>query len=513
MSKSVVYMIKCFTSLSVIIVLILISFSFSITGLASGPELTKAQKQRDFEYLNGLVREIYPYTELNVREKGLNDIASLSDEYLQKAVATQNDDDYFAVFRNYLTQFQCGYHASIENLFYVKRYDTNQYLQYFFINGKPEAGRVMYWWAKERQYIKRWFVHSDLKISYRDGNYFLANNFQTDASRMIPVGSLLKKVNNLPADEYVKSLQTLTYLYFDPDYRKVYLPDPLITCPPDSSGWEVELLLPDQTTVKTFVPKLPGVTETFRFTPAVVCRELTETVGYIRFGNFSDQKEIYHQAIQEFLKKAGGKYEKLIIDIRGNKGGSQNVWMDSLMAPLIQKSIRYRETFAVKKNLLEKIPINKVLEELTNLTGFSELKNKPGFDKSVWSFFEVSREIKPQDSLNFNGQVYLLIDGYSYSASEKLAMAVKQTHFATIVGTRSGGGGVGIFIPIWCTLPESGILFRFEIDIPFNSDGTYNATHYTEPDIKMEPNPIPADFERDTLLKDPWVQKIIQNQI
>jgi hypothetical protein len=60
----------------------------------------------------------------------------------------------------------------------------------------------------------------------------------------------------------------------------------------------------------------------------------------------------------------------------------------------------------------------------------------------------------------------------------------KSTNFATLIGERTGGDGIGFDLAI-CTLPNSGFAFRFTQEIGLNSDGTYNFEYKTEPDIKV----------------------------
>lgn len=58
------------------------------------------------------------------------------------------------------------------------------------------------------------------------------------------------------------------------------------------------------------------------------------------------------------------------------------------------------------------------------------------------------------------------------------------TGFATLVGERTGGDGMGDD-PAICVLPNSGYLFRFTKEMGLTSDGTSNFEHKTEPDIKV----------------------------
>ena len=64
-------------------------------------------------------------------------------------------------------------------------------------------------------------------------------------------------------------------------------------------------------------------------------------------------------------------------------------------------------------------------------------------------------------------------------------MFCKETGFATLVGSRTGGSGAGSF-PLWFALPNSGLLISYEAYYAFNDDGTCNQVVGTKPDIEVK---------------------------
>ncbi|HEX3044880.1 MAG TPA: hypothetical protein VHY08_08990, partial [Bacillota bacterium] len=120
---------------------LLIGFSFLIFSSFTGfteentiTELTPKQKEAEFKYLTQLIREVYPFTTINSEIKGLNNIVDLENEYINKAINTKNNDEYFEVVRSYVMQLQCGYHAYICWPIEVEYYN-DPYVKYYFING------------------------------------------------------------------------------------------------------------------------------------------------------------------------------------------------------------------------------------------------------------------------------------------------------------------------------------------------------------------------------------------
>lgn len=74
-----------------------------------------------------------------------------------------------------------------------------------------------------------------------------------------------------------------------------------------------------------------------------------------------------------------------------------------------------------------------------------------------------------------------------FSSSEGFAQFCKTTKWATIVGERTGGDGIGSD-PSIIRLPESGILLCYPSLIGLNHDGSLNSEERTIPDVKIKGN-------------------------
>lgn len=109
----------------------------------------------------------------------------------------------------------------------------------------------------------------------------------------------------------------------------------------------------------------------------------------------------------------------------------------------------------------------------------------------------------PQESVGFKGKIYLLVDSSVYSASEGFAAFAKGTGFATVVGGRTGGDGLGMD-PLVVALPNSGYVFRFSFEMGLNSDGSCNEEVKTVPDVEVDPDTSKP------LLDQPAVQKVLE---
>jgi len=100
-------------------------------------------------------------------------------------------------------------------------------------------------------------------------------------------------------------------------------------------------------------------------------------------------------------------------------------------------------------------------------------------------FYKYKISVNPDNSIKFKGKIFLLVDDFVFSSAESFASFAKASNFATLVGTNTGGDGIGSD-PAIMVLPNSGLVIRFPIDMGINPDGTSNFEYRTQPDIYVE---------------------------
>jgi C-terminal processing protease CtpA/Prc len=176
----------------------------------------------------------------------------------------------------------------------------------------------------------------------------------------------------------------------------------------------------------------------------------------------------------------------LIIDLRGNGGGNEQVLMDGVLRYLVSEPVeigvlrvsncgslsrfmRGWELGAVETAQDGGLPSNALTEEL---------------NRRFPAVFADSAVLTPQEE-RFLGKAWLLVDGAVYSAADGFAAKCKAANLATLVGSRTKGGGMSSQ-PIPFSLPNSGILVFFEDVVAINDDGTCSAFLGTLPDVEMK---------------------------
>lgn len=191
-------------------------------------------------------------------------------------------------------------------------------------------------------------------------------------------------------------------------------------------------------------------------------------------------------------------YETLILDIRGNGGGDSSYWRSFLVPMLIHEPVEYT-TYLLYRGGDDSMPFlrasnieytSRPIAELVE----EELPQLPPESTTMFEFFVTNNDqVLPSSPNGFKGKVYLLVDHVVYSASEGLAAFAKSTRFATVIGERTGGDGLGMS-PLLSALPGSGYVFSYSVEMGLMPDGSCNEEVKTVPDVQADPDaskPLP----------------------
>ena len=178
-------------------------------------------------------------------------------------------------------------------------------------------------------------------------------------------------------------------------------------------------------------------------------------------------------------------YEHLIIDIRGNPGGSSGFFPLLVMAPIISQPLEYRHYFfssAHQHNMHflypRDIDFRQIDEALIERLLYINHDDLSALDL----YFPLSNTIYPSGEAVFGGKIWLLVNEQNFSASEYAAAIANQTGFATLVGQTTGGDGIGMD-PSLITLPNTGIVIRYSTIYGTDNMGRNNQEFGTEPHI------------------------------
>lgn len=169
-------------------------------------------------------------------------------------------------------------------------------------------------------------------------------------------------------------------------------------------------------------------------------------------------KKFFHNSFRALRQN---KIEHLIIDIRSNGGGS--VTNSTLVTRYIAKqSFKVADSlYAVRK----RSPYQGLIQNhFWNKLFISFFTKKRSDGNYHFGYFE-RHYFKPKKQNHFDGKVYILTGGNSFSASTLFASALIKQENVTVVGEETGGGAYGNsawLIPD-AKLPETGVRFRLPL--------------------------------------------------
>ncbi len=170
--------------------------------------------------------------------------------------------------------------------------------------------------------------------------------------------------------------------------------------------------------------------------------------------------------LRSFFRRSFKKLEKenipnLVIDLRANGGGS--VTLSNLLTKYIAD-----QPFKIADSLFaitNRSAYRKMISNyLMNRIAFISMTRRGADGLYHFSLFE-NRYFKPKRKNHFDGNVFILTGGNTFSAATLVTQALKKQDNVTVVGEETGGGAYGntAWLIPEVTLPHSKVRFRLPL--------------------------------------------------
>ena len=332
-------------------------------------------------------------------------------------------------------------------------------------------------------------------LYYFDGEYFTNEIFDKDGISQIPAKSKLLKIDDIPIDEYIKKWVFPVHdrVKWDNLHKKFYVGDIFTPARLSQSNnfkltysSSVAIKEKELTSYQVEFPKYKGVSN-----PNIFYLE-QDKILYIRVPEMKyEWIEPYKDGIAKYKNK---DIKHVIIDVRKNGGGNDELWLN-IVSAIIDQPISTLEKLGFKDNSLVKEYLKKSNIQYID----EELQKEPlVIEKDTLFCIQQKREIKPsENTLKFNGKIYVFVDDRCFSSTLAFASFCQHTDQLITIGTNSGYfGGQGI-TPFYFILPNSKLIFRVDcsIDASYVNPNSYEDYYHNMVEV-------PVKFDIDDMMKE-----------
>lgn len=258
---------------------------------------------------------------------------------------------------------------------------------------------------------------------------------------------------------------------------------------------------------------LPGVTTKKQFHRLKLLSarkmEITDSVNTaILSVNTFSKGNLIHFFHRSFKKIRQKNIKNVVLDLRMNSGGSV-IACTRLSQYLINKPFHVSDTVAAYNKSFQ---YKKFIRPWLIYWLSMHISGKRLEDGRIHFRYFETHLFKPKIKNHFNGNIYILTGGYTFSAAALVARNLKGQPNVTIVGEETGGGAYGNSAMLLTTivLPHTRLritlpLFRMVLDAAHEKNG-----RGIFPDVEVHPSVLSLKTNRDTKMEK--VIELIQKQ-
>ncbi|WP_046246479.1 S41 family peptidase [Hymenobacter terrenus] len=423
------------------------------------PTLTQAQRYQDYDYLVSTIRSLNAQIEVRKKVTGLDIVGEL--KALRKHVATcKSDADFYFLLREAIDLCNDEHSNLLWKQFltrplkYLVPYsitplDSMQVQESVLANDIAVKGYLSKY---ARQKLR-------LPLKYFNGKYLVYEDF-TYKGQLIKRGAQVEKVDGMDVHQFVQTKAKYLGKKWD-GYNKISYTDRFYRAPSLIERTGISMTLRTGSEVQNIDFK-------YADTVALQAKKLPERESddekkvayfkstgmlYVRVPEMNSEWKTYFPDTIKQIAKAN-PIKKVVIDIRGNGGGSDDVGLNiikSLIADTIKTQV---------KILANNSDIIKSRDKLWD--GAYEKVPYLGNKEYLVIANEAYNIVPDANSIRYPGNVYILQDENVFSAAGTLTAVAGYSSKVINVGSATGSQlGRGID-PLLFRLPNSKVMFRIE---------------------------------------------------
>ena len=437
----------------------------------------------DWEALYGFVEGNYPFLDVKNRTHGY-DWLDLEDHFETRISNAQSNQEFLEIIMAALNALQ-NRHTWVmypSNVVAMAEAVSDYYpLNEIF---RQEVVDVASYWQPiyDAAWNKGHSTMFDTLIVYDRGEYVI-RNFNASWEARFGNDTIVTHVNGGLIDDAIETLYEVSYIDHDFHRGKNYV----WSIYPRDFGNDAVFTVENSTGYVEDVTfgVVAGYTDDpyeYPATPVSTAKYEIDSIGYIYIGSFGESVDAYYDEVMTFYSEIED-YDYLIIDIRGNNGGFYSKWIDGIVEPLLQDTVSYDQYLGFRTSPYAAQTQSYMLTEIVPKTDFSYLP--PEAQTDDYNIHKNYMTFSPSSEVDFTGNIVVLMDNYVYSAAEGFVNFCKETGFATLYGTASGGDGLMIR-PFNFVLPNSKLVINSASSLGLDSTGHVNEEVRTQPDVFYE---------------------------
>lgn len=464
-------------------------------------KLTAEQKIKDLDYMYDLACLQNPRKELFEQAYGI----SYEDVYkkYRDLVANSKTEYEFVGYMSCFIAELPGEHNNMDLPDYQMNAVDGGFQMIDLYGYKDVKNHICSYKEAFRDEVKKYADHKAIIFSYIEGKYiaYIPNGKEGYKTVDTYAGGELVKLNGKdPADMCFNVFERYTPR-IDSKTKKCFRSNLIFN---DKSGekFEAEILMPDGKTVTAVIYDDPGfdiqLFDAKRLYPEpgekpegeqTPSSEEVFSENYVatsyKIEKDKDRKLVYinslvcdaregkriAQDIQAAIDEVDA--DTIILDLRQNGGGTSSFANKQLLPVLFSHDVEFAPKVVGK--------YNKQTREFNNT--FNKLFFKGSKIEKKDGYFYYAEDFSVKGEAKKNYKIYVLTSHRTFSTADIIAALCKEYDGATLVGTNTGGEGIG-GAPVNCILPESrlGFIYVPTVSVKYPEDGISGI----EPDIFAE---------------------------